>query len=438
MRGEKIMNALHALSNAHGAGCSEGFWSCCSANRYVLRAAARRARMTNTPLLIEATANQVNQYGGYTGMTPAEFRMFAYACVREEGYPAERLILGGDHLGPLTWTGLDAGEAMERARALVAAYVTAGYEKIHIDTSMRLGGDDPARPLTDETIAARAATLCAAAEEAYAARRRTDAAAEPPVYVVGSEVPVPGGAQEALDAHNVTDPRAFENTIDAFSRIFSQRGLDGAFSRIAAVVVQPGVEFGDEDIEVYDRAAAKPLTDALLRYPSLCFEGHSTDYQPKAALKSMVEDGIGILKVGPALTFALREALFALENMERELMNAGDSPSCFRETLEEAMLASPDNWIKHYHGDDAALRFKRAFSQSDRARYYLATPSVRESIERLLEGLTAKRIPLTLAGQYLPLQCERIRDGILAERPVDMLIDHVGDRIDDYIFAIRP
>lgn len=431
------MNALRALADAHGAGPAAGFWSCCSANGFVLRAAARRARMTDTPLLIEATANQVNQYGGYTGMTPASFRAYAQALTRREGYPAERLILGGDHLGPLTWTELGEREAMERARALVMAYVSAGYEKIHIDTSMRLSGDDPERPLSDETIVARAALLCGAAEEAFAARRRTEPDARPPVYVIGSEVPIPGGAQEALDTHCVTSPRAFENTVDAFERAFMKDGLRDAFTRIAAVVVQPGVEFGDEDIEVYDRAAAQPLTDALRRYPGLCFEGHSTDYQPRAALRHMVEDGICILKVGPALTFALREALFALESIERELPGAAGLPEGFRETLEKAMLASPGNWIKHYHGDDAALRFKRAFSQSDRARYYLSAPPVEAAVERLVRSLAEKRIPLALISQYLPQQCERVRDGMLGAQPEELIIDRVGDRIDDYLFAIR-
>jgi tagatose-1,6-bisphosphate aldolase non-catalytic subunit AgaZ/GatZ len=35
-----------------------------------------KALQPNTEVLIEATCNQVNQDGGYTGMTPADFRRF--------------------------------------------------------------------------------------------------------------------------------------------------------------------------------------------------------------------------------------------------------------------------------------------------------------------------------------------------------------------------
>ena len=49
-----------------------GIPSYCSANELVLEQALRRAKELNTPTLIEATANQVNQFGGYTGMVPAD------------------------------------------------------------------------------------------------------------------------------------------------------------------------------------------------------------------------------------------------------------------------------------------------------------------------------------------------------------------------------
>ena len=49
-----------------------GIPSYCSANELVLEIALRRAKELNKPVLIEATANQVNQFGGYTGMKPAD------------------------------------------------------------------------------------------------------------------------------------------------------------------------------------------------------------------------------------------------------------------------------------------------------------------------------------------------------------------------------
>ncbi|HZE16019.1 MAG TPA: class II D-tagatose-bisphosphate aldolase, non-catalytic subunit, partial [Mycobacterium sp.] len=45
--------------------------SFCTANEDVLRAMFEEIRDEDAPLLIEATSNQVNQFGGYTGFTPS-------------------------------------------------------------------------------------------------------------------------------------------------------------------------------------------------------------------------------------------------------------------------------------------------------------------------------------------------------------------------------
>ena len=58
------------------------------------------------------------------------------------------------------------------------------------------------------------------------------------------------------------------------------------------------------------------------QYDRLIFEAHSTDYQTPAALAALVRDHFAILKVGPALTFALREALWALDCIEREWIDS--------------------------------------------------------------------------------------------------------------------
>ena len=78
----------------------------------------------------------------------------------------------------------------------------------------------------------------------------------------------------------------------------------------------------------------------------------------------MVEDGIAVFKVGPALTFALREALFALNHIENELLKGrnGIELSNFIEVLDETMVNKPENWIKHYHGNDEKLRLSRKYS----------------------------------------------------------------------------
>ena len=171
-------------------------------------------------------------------MTPADFRDFVVAIAgRRAASRATRLILGGDHLGPNPWQALPADAAMDEAEAMVAAYVDAGFAKIHLDASMGCAGEPAA--LADEVIAARAARLAAVAEA-----RRPSGAAPPPVYVIGTEVPAPGGAHEALDHLAPTPPEA-ARTLDSASRGASPAlGLGGGLGRVLAVVVQPGVEFG--------------------------------------------------------------------------------------------------------------------------------------------------------------------------------------------------
>ena len=120
----------------HKAGEDLGICSVCSAHPLVIEAALRFDLHTDNKVLIEATSNQVNQFGGYTGMKPADFRDFVLKIAKEVGFPHERLILGGDHLGPNCWQNEPADAAMEKSIALIIAYVAAGFSKIHLDASM--------------------------------------------------------------------------------------------------------------------------------------------------------------------------------------------------------------------------------------------------------------------------------------------------------------
>jgi D-tagatose-1,6-bisphosphate aldolase subunit GatZ/KbaZ len=114
--------------------------SICSAHPDVLRAAMLLSQECDQPLLIEATSNQVNQDGGYTGMTPANFIGFVHDLAAQTRIDPARIIFGGDHLGPQAWKAQSAKDAMENARAMVAQYVTAGFTKIHLDCSEGCAG----------------------------------------------------------------------------------------------------------------------------------------------------------------------------------------------------------------------------------------------------------------------------------------------------------
>ncbi|GAH81994.1 unnamed protein product, partial [marine sediment metagenome] len=171
-------------------------------------------------------------------------------------------------------------------------------------------------------------------------------------------MPTPGGAREEIQSVPITPVTDAEQTVHLNQKAFGTRGLESAWERVVAVVVQPGVEFGDANVIEYHRQKAKDLSHFIETHDQLVYEAHSTDYQTPTALQQMVEDHFAILKVGPWLTFALREAVFALAHMEAEWLSSrkGVNLSNIREVLEEAMVAHPEHWHKHYHGDDDQLR----------------------------------------------------------------------------------
>ena len=431
-----MKNALRRLVSIQKEGRAVGIYSACSANPFVIEAVIRKGLSDDSCVLIEATANQCDQFGGYTGMKPADFRDFVYGIADENGFDRSRIFLGGDHLGPLTWTRLNEEEAMKNASDLIRAYVSAGFTKIHLDTSMKVASDDPDLRLSDGTIAERGALLCKVAEEAYATLLESDPDAVEPVYIIGSEVPIPGGSKgSSEEGLQITKVKDLSATIEAFRKAFSKRGLDDAWKRVLAVVVQPGVEEKDSGCTEYDRAKAAELSAAIRKIPNLIFEGHSTDYQTRYKLKEMVEDGIGILKVGPGLTFAAREALYALSFIEDEVCKVRHTkPSYFRIILDNEMLKNDRNWKKYYFGTPREIALKRKYSFSDRSRYYYSTVEVKQAIETLLDNLK-DGAPLNLLSQFMPIQYARVRDGSLKNDPKELILNRIGDTIDDYLYA---
>ena len=415
-----------------------GIYSACTGNPLVLEACMRHAVKTNTVLLIEATANQVDQYGGYTGMKPADFMDMIKKLSGKTGLPMERVILGGDHLGPLTFAHYDEDKAMEESRELIRQYVLAGFTKIHIDTSMKVASDDPDTRLSDEIISRRGAELASVAEEAYKELKAKDPDAKHPVYIVGSEVPIPGGSQDAVDSGvQVTKVSDFKATVKAFEEAFAARGVKEAWDYVIGVVVQPGVEEKDAGCTEYVREKAVELMASIKEYPALVFEGHSTDYQTKIKLRELVEDGVGILKVGPGLTFALREGIFALAYAEKELYaSEPDKQSGFMEKLDAAMKAEPKYYKNHYHGTQAEIDLKRKFSFSDRCRYYLPDDEVQKAIDTLFANFR-KGVPLNLLSQFMPIQYTKVREGLLANEPEALVFDRVGNTIDEYLYGTR-
>lgn len=379
-------------------------------------------------LLIEATCNQVNQFGGYTGMTPADFVRYVRRIAEENRFPFENIVLGGDHLGPNVWRDEPAEAAMQKAEVMVRDYVRTGFVKIHLDCSMHLA-EDPGGALAVEISADRAARLAKAAETSFVEGNVL------PRYVIGSEVPIPGGAMEHEEVVNVTAVEDVERTIQVTREAFLHAGLASAWERVIAVVVQPGVEFGDDFVLPYEPRAARNLS-RFIESQAVVYEVHSTDYQTPNALRELVQDHFAILKVGPALTFAFREGVFALAKIEDELI-PGEERSNIVRILDEVMLKHPEHWEKYYTGTEAQQVFKRRFSLSDRARYYWGWPELRRAFDVLMTNLSGCKLPRSLISQYAPCQSRRIIQGELESSPKAILLDHIESMLEGYWSACR-
>ena len=293
---------IRDILNKNKSGTAIGLPSFCSSNMFVIDAALDYVLQKDLPIVIEATCNQINQFGGYTGLLPKDFSKKVRSLATVKRIKNSKLILGGDHLGPNPWRHLLADKAMENAQVMVKDYVQAGFTKIHLDASMACKGENTP---SFEEVARRTAQLCMVAEQ-YAPEL------DSLCYVIGTEVPIPGGETETIDTLQITSPDSLDRTIETHIQAFKEKNLQAALSRIVSVVVQPGVDFSHTSVTQYSKSSAKKLVAQLSKYKDIAFEAHSTDYQQTTGLANLVADHHLFLKVGPELTFALREALFLL------------------------------------------------------------------------------------------------------------------------------
>jgi D-tagatose-1,6-bisphosphate aldolase subunit GatZ/KbaZ len=413
-----------------------GFTSVCSANQLVVETALEHAKQWNLVVCFESTGKQVNQFGGYVGMLPKQFAEFVKQTAKMAGLRKDQVILGGDHLGPDSWQFDTSDVAMSKARELIRQCVCAGYRKLHLDPSMPCRDDVcHGRPhISVETIAERTAILCESAEDAI----KLDAGDEAQlVYVVGTDVPPPGGECEDSSEIPASSVAETEETINQIRRAFAKRGLESAWNRCVALVVQSGATFGPERVWDYDGRKTKKLKVWIRDIDNLVFEAHSTDFQTKEALTNMVKDHFAILKAGPCLTFAMREALYALAHMERELLSdrRGVILSRLPEVMRDLMMTDQAHWRNHYRGDVSYLRYISGYGFSDRIRYYWANPRIKEAVAKLFQNMTRHGISLPLLSQYMPAQYETVREGRLLCAPMHLVKNKIREILDRYAEA---
>ncbi len=408
---------LQAVIARNRAGEPAAIPSICSAHPEVIEASLRLARRLGRAVVIEATSNQVNQDGGYTGQRPADFVAQVNALADKAGLDRAAIVLGGDHLGPQAWRSLPAEEAMAKADTMVRAYAEAGFTKIHLDCSEGCAGE-PAQ-LPDEVTVPRAAALARAAGEAVAADRL--------LFVVGTEVPPPGGARVGDHGIVPTTPQAARATLDAHFDAFQGLG------RIGGLVVQPGVEFGAMEVHHLPLDRDPGLRGAIAHHEGVVLEAHSTDYQRPEAFPRLAQLGFAFQKVGPALTFAWREAIYSLDRLARI---AGWTDGDLSETMERVMLADPRHWQRHLDAAAGDLRLQRHISYADRIRYYWPRPEAQTDLSRLRDVLRAKRLPDPLLHQGFAPQVLDRAEALRTELPqVDALLQAaVQEALAPYFF----
>lgn len=436
-----LTKRLIDLVNTNLNGNPAAVVSVCSSHPMVIEAALERSLASDSLLLIESTSNQVDQFGGYSGMKPSGFKRYVEDMAAKKGFDCNNLMLGGDHLGPNRWKKQPAINAMNLAHEQILHYVQAGYKKIHLDASMPLADDmhNGIHDISEELVAERTASLCKTAEDAFAASGcRKD---EAPLYVIGTEVPMPGGEAEVVDCKvAATSAEHVEQTMALTHKAFIDADLGNAWERVIALVVQPKIDFGNDWIIRPDLEPLGVLKSVLeVSGRSLCYEAHSTDYQDEQTLRRLVEHHFAFLKVGPALSFALRQTLYAMEHIERMLYRLSPSRrlSNLQGTIDEVMDADSRYW-RCYCPESSLQYALKHFGLSDRTRYYLGHSRVVSSIETLFNNLKGTHVPSGLVRQYLPMQSGKLEEGIISfEDPQSIVHDAIGQELGVYYRAAR-
>lgn len=232
----------------------------------------------------------------------------------------------------------------------------------------------------------------------------------------------------------MTTPEDLAETINTHIELFKKLGIASALTRVIGVVVQPGVEFDHASVIEYQSDKAERLKQAIHSYDGLVYEAHSTDYQTQRCLTELVRDHFAILKVGPGLTYAFREAVFALSDIEEEWIESSQRSS-IRSVLENVMLDKPKYWQNYYHGSSEEQAFSRKFSFSDRCRYYWNDQAIENSLQKLIANLEESAIPLPLISQYFPSLYNKVRAGEVENTPVSLIHNYIGLELDKYANA---
>ena len=302
---------------------------------------------------------------------------------------------------------------------MVADYVAAGFAKIHLDASMACGG---------RSCGARRAD-CGGARRSARGRRRSGRPAggttSRQYTLSGPRCRSPGGAAHGLDATSRSHVRNRSlATLETHRRAFARAGIASSFARVIALVVQPGVEFDHHRVVDYQPVMADgPQQDAQRANRRSCSRRIPPTTSRQAALSALVNDGFAILKVGPALTFAMREALYGLDHIALETDPSWES-SALKPQMERIMLAEPKYWLDYYRGGPGRAACPPTL-QLQRSHPILLARRGRQSGSVSSPGKVWRCEPIAepLISQFLPRCYQAVRRGIIAPHPQQLIFE---------------
>ena len=357
--------------------------SFCTSNFDVLKVLMIFSKYHQLPTLIESTSNQVNQFGGYTGLKPLQFKQKVDKLCKSVKLPSKLLIIGGDHLGPLPWKNVNKKSAMKNAKILVKKCLNAKYKKIHIDTAIVCRDE---KNIDRNIIVNRC-------EEILKSLTKNDL--KNVFIVVGTEVPFAGGGDHLKPV--ITKLESIKKEYLLYSKIFKQKKI--LKKKPFALVIDPGIGFNNLAITTTNLFGFRKK-NSFSKKNNFYFEAHSSDYQSRTDLKRLVENNFKFLKVGPELTYIYSKSIFKMQSIEKLIYTK--KLSDIDSVLLSEMNINKKYWKSYYKGPKKKIDFLLFNSYLDRSRYYWNKKKVINSkkilfknINKLNENLFLRSFNLT-------------------------------------------
>ena len=339
--------------------------SFCTSNFEVLNSIMYFCHINKLPCLIECTSNQVNQFGGYTKITPKKFIKKISNIRKKIKFKKNKLFLGGDHLGPLPWKNLKTKIALKNSIKLIDSYLKQDFCKIHIDTSIKCKDEEK---INSNIIFDRTLKILKNDKIKKGIKNR--------FIVIGTEVPLSGSGDNKRIIK--TSNKQIEDEVLKFKKILKQIKSQ---SKIFALVIEPGMKYMHSKITSPD---FKNFLDKkkFSKKNNFVFEAHSTDYQPLRILKKLTKNNFKFLKVGPELTYNYSRSLFFMQNLEEKF--SFKKKSDMKNIILTTMKKNKKYWKAYYLGGRSNLLLN---SKLDRMRYYLNLKPIVNSINILKENV---------------------------------------------------